>query len=160
MQVRPVAEIPMRVVSIDGHEHRGQIARLMVQIKLNSVPGSSFRAAGEAARESWKVISFFPPSPKETAACHPERSARTRARSEEPALSVAKGPALRGSDLPIRKQHALSGMPLRIAFVGHPQIGPPHAVAAGDQTPERVRVAALAADRDAANARLGGGRFD
>src|SRR5438876_5337314 len=88
--VRPVAEIPMRVVSIDGHEHRGQIARLMVQTKLNSVPGSSFRAAGEAARESWKVISFFPHLQR-----RPQRvilsGARVRARSE--------GPALRGSDL-------------------------------------------------------------
>src|SRR6266581_8559311 len=62
------------------------------------------------------------------------------------------------SDLPIREQNAAGRLGLRIAIVGHAEIGPADAVPAGDEAAERLRVACLAADRHAPDpgARRGG----
>src|SRR5258706_16452106 len=67
---------------------------------------------------------------------------------------------LRSSDLPIREEHTLGGMPLGVPFIRHAQIGPADAVAARDEAAERLRIVALAAHRDAANPRLRRGGFD
>src|SRR5438552_188829 len=74
-------------------------------------------------------------------------------RAEEDEGAVAK--TLQNSNLPVGEEHTLRGVTLRISFVRHPQIGPAHAIAPGDQAPERFAVAALAADRDPADAGLG-----
>src|SRR6266487_864934 len=62
------------------------------------------------------------------------------------------------SDLPIRKQHPALRVRLRIALVGHTEVGPADAVAARDETAERLLVARLAADRHTpdAESRRGG----
>src|SRR2546422_4615877 len=62
------------------------------------------------------------------------------------------------SYLPVGKQHAGAGLRFGMALVGHAEIGPAHAVPAGDEAAERLRVSGLAADRHAADpgARRGG----
>src|SRR2546425_3574484 len=55
-------------------------------------------------------------------------------------------------DLPIREQDTVGGMWLRVALVRHTQIRPADAVAARDETAERLLVARLAADRHAPDA--------
>src|SRR3989442_11489444 len=62
--------------------------------------------------------------------------------------AVIAGPA---SYLPVGKQHALGGGLLGIAVLGHPQVSPAHAVAAGDKAAEGAGVARLAAHSHAAN---------
>src|SRR2546427_232367 len=62
--------------------------------------------------------------------------------------AVIAGP---GSYLPVGKQHALGRGLLGIAVLGHPQVGPADAVAAGDEAAERLGVARLAAHADAAD---------
>src|SRR5439155_1237283 len=67
------------------------------------------------------------------------------------------------SDLPIREQHTAAWRALRIPLVGHPQIGPADAIAAGHEAAEGIVEAGLAAHGDApdADARRGGlGRRD
>src|SRR2546430_5037339 len=59
------------------------------------------------------------------------------------------------SDLPIGKEHAVGGGLLGVAVLGHPQVGPADAVAAGDEAAERLGVARLAAHADAADAGAG-----
>src|SRR5260221_12382188 len=67
---------------------------------------------------------------------------------------------LRSSDLPIREEHTLGGMPLGVPFIRHAQIGPADAVAARDEAAERLRIVALAAHPEAANPRLRRAGFD
>src|SRR5207244_80744 len=61
--------------------------------------------------------------------------------------AVIAGP---GSYLPVGKQHALGRGLLGIAVLGHPQVGPADAVAAGVEAAERLGVARLAAHAAAA----------
>src|SRR6266571_6688277 len=63
------------------------------------------------------------------------------------------------SYLPIREQHAVRRMGLRIPLVRHPQVGPADAIAAGDEPAEGVVEAGLAAHGYAADAGSGGGGF-
>src|SRR5207253_7292397 len=46
--------------------------------------------------------------------------------------------------LPIREQHSTAWMGLGIALVGHPEVGPADAIAAGHEPAERVVEAGLA----------------
>src|SRR5258708_33612987 len=69
---------------------------------------------------------------------------------------VTAGP---GSYLPVREQHALAGVGLRVAVEGHAEIGPAHAIAPRDELAERLGAARLAADGDAPDAGAGGGRL-
>src|SRR5437588_12818547 len=59
-------------------------------------------------------------------------------------------------DLPIREQHAAPRGRLAVALVGHPEVGPADAIAAGDQPAEGVFEARLAAYGDAPDARARG----
>src|SRR5438094_5617886 len=61
------------------------------------------------------------------------------------------------SYLPVGKQHAGGGLRFGMALVGHAEIGPAHAVPAGDEAAERLRVPGLAADRHAADPGARGG---
>src|SRR2546425_887487 len=70
--------------------------------------------------------------------------------------AVIAGP---GSYLPVGKQHALGRGLLGIAVLGHPQVGPADAVAAGDEAAERLGVARLAAHADAADPGPGAGAW-
>src|SRR5207244_3427685 len=66
-------------------------------------------------------------------------------------------------DLPIREQHTTAWMALRIALVGHPEVGPADAIAAGYEPAERVVEAGLASHGhppDAGPGRGGFGRRD
>src|SRR5256885_16713734 len=63
----------------------------------------------------------------------------------------------RFSYLPVGNQHAGGGLRFGMALVGHAEIGPAHAVPAGDEAAERLRVPGLAADRHAADPGARGG---
>src|SRR5256886_1382009 len=56
-------------------------------------------------------------------------------------------------DLPIREQHPVPRVRLAVPFVGHAEVGPADAIAAGDQPAERVVEARLTAHGDAPDAR-------
>src|SRR3989454_1643185 len=63
--------------------------------------------------------------------------------------------------LPIREQHSTAWMGLRIALVGHPEVGPADAIAAGYEPAERVVETGLAShghppDAGAGRGGLGG----
>src|SRR5437660_9211303 len=60
------------------------------------------------------------------------------------------------SYLPIREQHATPWVRLAVPLVGHPEVGPADAIAAGDQPAERVVEPRLAAHGDAPDARARG----
>src|SRR5256884_1489657 len=59
-------------------------------------------------------------------------------------------------DLPIREQHPVPRVRLAVPFVGHAEVGPADAIAAGDQPAERVVEARLTAHGDAPDARARG----
>src|SRR5256885_5611536 len=63
------------------------------------------------------------------------------------------------SDLPIGEQHAARGMGLRVSFVGHPEVGPADAIAAGHEPTEGVVAAGLASHGDAPDTGPGRGGF-
>src|SRR5437762_10382234 len=63
------------------------------------------------------------------------------------------------SDLPIREQHTAARMGLRVALVGHPEVGPADAVAAGHEAAEGVVETGLASHGDAPDAGAGRGGF-
>src|SRR5690242_4695352 len=71
-----------------------------------------------------------------------------------PALTA--GPA---SYLPVREHDAVARRRLGVALEVHAQIGPAHTVAARHEAAERVAEAGLAAERDAPDAGLCGGRL-
>src|SRR2546430_7711307 len=56
-------------------------------------------------------------------------------------------------DLPIREQHPVPRVRLAVPFVGHAEVGPADAIAAGDEPAERVVEARLTAHGDAPDAR-------
>src|SRR5437773_9934335 len=63
------------------------------------------------------------------------------------------------SYLPIREQHTAAGMGLRISLVGHPEVGPADAIAAGHEPAQGVVAAGLASHGDAPDAAAGSGRL-
>src|SRR6266704_159427 len=63
------------------------------------------------------------------------------------------------SYLPIREQHSTAWMGLRIALVGHPEVGPADAIAAGYEPAERVVEAGLASHGHPPDAGAGRGGF-
>src|SRR5256886_12136042 len=63
------------------------------------------------------------------------------------------------SYLPIREQHATAWMGLGVALVGHPEVGPADAIAAGHEPTEGVVAAGLASHGDAADTGAGRGGF-
>src|SRR5437870_13423997 len=63
------------------------------------------------------------------------------------------------SDLPTREQHTAAGTGLRIPLVGHPEVGPADAIAAGHEPAEGVVAAGLASHGDAPDAGAGRGGF-
>src|SRR6266566_4086106 len=63
------------------------------------------------------------------------------------------------SYLPIREQHTPAWMGLRIALVGHPEVGPADAIAAGYEPAERVVEACLASHGHPPDAGAGRGGF-
>src|SRR5439155_10077045 len=62
-------------------------------------------------------------------------------------------------DLPIREQHTAARMWLRISLVGHPEVGPADAIAAGYEPAERVVEACLASHGHPPDAGAGRGGF-
>src|SRR5438445_12973805 len=60
--------------------------------------------------------------------------------------------------LPIREQHTTAWMGLRIALVGHPEVGPADAIAAGHEPAERVVEAGLASHGHPPDGSAGRGR--
>src|SRR5216117_2022596 len=62
-------------------------------------------------------------------------------------------------DLPIREQHSTAWMGLGIALVGHPEVGPADAIAAGHEPAERVVEAGLASHGHPPDAGAGRGGF-
>src|SRR6266571_3884413 len=63
------------------------------------------------------------------------------------------------SDLPVREQHTAARMGLRVALVGHPEVGPADAIAAGHEPAERVVEACLASHGHPPDAGAGRGGF-
>src|SRR2546430_16019948 len=76
-------------------------------------------------------------------------SVRGQLRTPHPALHTR-------SDLPIREQHPVPRVQLAVPFVGHAEVGPADAIAAGDEPAERVVEARLTAHGDAPAARARG----
>src|SRR2546428_7128705 len=61
--------------------------------------------------------------------------------------------------LPIREQHSAAWMGLGVALVGHPEVGPADAIAAGHEPAERVVEAGLASHGHPPDAGAGRGGF-
>src|SRR3989442_14200195 len=61
--------------------------------------------------------------------------------------------------LPIREQHSAGWMGLGVALVGHPEVGPADAIAAGHEPAERVVEAGLASHGHPPDAGAGRGGF-
>src|SRR5881296_2196010 len=67
-------------------------------------------------------------------------------RDERLSLGIDPAPSIPHSEfrilhysyLPIREQHTAARMGLRISLVGHPEVGPADAIAAGHEPAERV----------------------
>src|SRR5256886_8293958 len=77
------------------------------------------------------------------------RSVLGQLRTPHPALHTR-------SDLPVRKQYSVPRVRLAVPFVGHAEVGPADAIAAGHEPAERVVEARLTADGDAPDARARG----